>query len=153
MERIYETLSKIIKFISSVLTCRTFKSEDRSHMKFFQYGNPQIIIRGSFDNTDFWNIVHQVFKSKGYRLLQSYDGFGFGGAGCEYHSKSGNNFTFEHDGWDNITLYPDDPTNEFLLDELHQLADAIELIGSSNPDLQKYHVNNYNWPPRERIYK
>jgi hypothetical protein len=121
-------------------------------MKFFQYDNPRIFIRGWFDNTDFWNMTDKVFDVKGYKSIQSYDGFGFGGAGCEYQSSnSNNNFTFEHDGCGTLVLCPDDPSDDALLDELHLLANEIELIGSSNPEHQDLHVSKHSWPERQRI--
>lgn len=122
-------------------------------MKFFQYDNPKIIIRGSFDNADFWNIVEKIFEPKGYRLIQSYNSPIVGLAGCEYQSKLGNHFTFEYDDWGNLDLYPDEPTNDDLLDELHLLANEIELIGSTNSDPFYYnsHVSRMNYPERPRI--
>ena len=92
-------------------------------MKFFQYDNPRVIIRGQFDNVDFWNITDMIFERKDYKLMQSYNSIIGGLAACEYQSKSGNNFTFEYDDWGNLDLYPDDPTNNILIDELNSLAD------------------------------
>jgi len=122
-------------------------------MEFFQYKNPSIVIRGNYDNVDFWNMVERVFKSKGYTLVKSYNSFIGDLAGCEYKSKSGNLFTFEYDDWGTLELYPDDPSNENLLDELHLLANEIEQIGSNNPDkfYQDSHVNKKTYPQRRRI--
>jgi hypothetical protein len=122
-------------------------------MELFQWSNPRVIIRGDFDNVDFWNIVDNIFKVKGYQPIQSYNSPIFELAGCEFRAKSGHHFTFEYDDWGNLELCPEDPANEELLDELHLLADEIELMGSTNPSYSDSHVSRRNYPKRPRIFE
>jgi hypothetical protein len=121
-------------------------------VKFFQYSNARICIRGNFDNVDFWNIVKSVFEAKGYKKINSHNGFIGDLAGCEFKSKAGPKFTFEYDDWGGLDLYPSRSRNKKLLDELNLIADEIENIGSNNPDsfYQDNHVSKRKYPERKR---
>lgn len=123
-------------------------------MELFQYDRPYIVVRGNYDNSDHNNLVKTVFVQRGYKPMQHRIGGMLDGvAGCEFKSKTGPHFTFEYDDWGTLTLVPDDPLNNELVDELHELADEIELVGSINPDpfYQDSHVSRFEYPPRNRI--